>query len=80
MFEGNGISQEPVTAKLVYHRSPRRKTLRLAWMIELLEPDGEHWWNLRVDAQTGAILARDDYVTHADDAYNVFAIPERVAQ
>ena len=74
VFEGTSVSQEPVTAKLVYHIT-KAKTLRLAWMVELLEPDGEHWWNLRVDAQTGAILARDDYGTHADDAYNVFAIP-----
>jgi hypothetical protein len=75
VFERNGLSMEPITTKLVYQVTDARK-LRLAWQVELLEPDGEHWWNLRVDAQTGEILARSDYISDADDAYNVFAIPK----
>jgi extracellular elastinolytic metalloproteinase len=74
VFERNGISLEPITAKLVYHITDAQR-LRLAWQIELYQPDGDHWWNLRVDAQSGAILARSDYGSHADDAYSVFAIP-----
>jgi hypothetical protein len=74
IFGKNGISLEAITTKLVYQRSG--SVLRLAWQIELYEPSGAHWWNLRADASTGKILARTDYVNHADDAYNVFALPK----
>ena len=75
VFTENGISLEPITTKLVYQILDDGK-LRLAWQIELYQPDGEHWWNLRVDARTGAILDRDDYMSDVDDSYNVFALPK----
>jgi hypothetical protein len=74
VFARNGISQELIPARLVYQ--PTGNAVRLAWQVELYEPDGSNWWNLRVDAATGAILARDDYGSHADGSYNVFAIPK----
>ena len=73
-FARNGISQSVIPTKLVYQQV-KGGNLRLARQIELYELDGDHWWNLRVDATTGVILARSDYVSHADDAYRVFAIP-----
>jgi extracellular elastinolytic metalloproteinase len=72
-FGRSGISLAPIATKLVYQNV--RGTYVLARQIELYQPDGAHWWNLRVDASSGAILARNDYVSHADDAYNVFEIP-----
>ena len=72
-FARSGISLAPITTKLVYQHV--RGSYVLARQIELYQPDGAHWWNLRVDASSGAILARNDYVSHADDAYNVFEIP-----
>jgi hypothetical protein len=73
IFDTNGISVEPITAKLVYQ--PVGDVVRLAWQVEFLEPDGDHWWNVRVDASSGEELARDDYASHADGSYNVFPIP-----
>ena len=73
VFARNGISQELITARLVYQ--PTGNVVRLAWQLAIYEPDGEHWWNLRVDAATGRLLARDDYASHADGSYNVFPIP-----
>jgi hypothetical protein len=74
VFAQNGISLEPITSKLVYQ--PQAGRLVLAWQIELFEPSGAHWWNLRADASSGRILARTDYGNSADDAYNVYAIPK----
>jgi hypothetical protein len=72
-FDPNGISLEPITARLVYQ--PVGDRVALAWQFELYEPDADHWWNARVDASSGELLASDDYVSQADDAYNVFEIP-----
>lgn len=74
-FARNGISLELIPTKLVY-QPVKGGNLQLARQVELYELDAEHWWNVRVDAATGAILARTDYVSHADDTYNVFAIPK----
>jgi extracellular elastinolytic metalloproteinase len=74
-FAGSGISLEPIPTKLVY-QPVKGGNLRLARQVELYELDGDHWWNLRVDATTGRILARTDYVNHADDEYRVYAIPK----
>ena len=74
VFAGNGISQEAITARLVYQ--PSGNLVRLAWQLDIYEPDGDHWWNMRIDAATGKVLARDDYASHADGSYNVFPIPQ----
>ncbi len=74
VFARNGISQEVITTRLVYQ--PNQGVVRLAWQVELYEPDGDHWWNMRVDAATGKVLARDDYAAHADGSYRVFEIPK----
>ena len=49
---------EPVIPTKLVYQQVKGGNLRLARQIELYELDGEHWWNLRVDATTGAILAR----------------------
>ena len=73
VYRKNGISLEVIPAKLVYQ--PVKGKLILSWQVELYEPSANHWWNMRVDANGGAILARDDYVSDADDSYQVYAIP-----
>ena len=70
-FNEGGISLDPITAKLVYE--PVGDKLRLAWQLEIAELDGEHWWNIRVDAATADVLAKSDYVAHA--GYGVFPFP-----
>jgi hypothetical protein len=73
-FAKSGISLRPIPVRLVYQLS--NGAVRLAWQIEIYEPGAAHWWSLRADASTGRILARSDYLNHADDAYNVYAIPK----
>ena len=74
VFNRAGISLEPIHARLVYE--PVGGALRLAWEVEVYEPSAEHWWNMRVDAATGDVLAKDDYVAHVGGGqYTVFAIP-----
>ncbi len=58
-----GIASEPIAARLVYQPVADDR-VRLAWNIDIAEASGEHWWNISVDAETGAILSGDDYVDH----------------
>jgi extracellular elastinolytic metalloproteinase len=70
-FTEAGVSTDPITARLVY--LPVGDALRLAWEVEIAELDGSHWWNVRVDASSGELLDRSDYVSHA--SYRVFPRP-----
>jgi len=58
-----GIASRPITAKLVWHRLDGGG-VRLAWNVEIDETSGEHLWSINVDAETGAVLATDDFVDH----------------
>ena len=59
-FEGGTLSQEDVTARLVYWNTGEE--VRLAWVIGIYQMDGEHWWQLILDAQDGQELHRYDWV------------------
>ena len=59
------IAQAPISAKLVYQALEDGR-IRLAWNLEIHETSGEHWWNASIDAETGALLAKYDYVDHDD--------------
>ncbi len=55
-----GISLSPIPVKLMYQ--PIDDKLVLVWDISIEEISEQHWWNLRVDASTGAILDRNDWM------------------
>ncbi len=60
-FAGGNLSLEAIPVKLVYQ--PRADgTLRLAWDLNLYQQDALHWWDVRVDALTGELLDKGDWV------------------
>ncbi|GIK55951.1 MAG: hypothetical protein HND44_14210 [Chloroflexi bacterium] len=69
VFNADGISQNPIPARLVYDASGNE--VRLAWNVIIYQLDGLHWWNVRVDANTGDILSQNDWVV-----YDHFELPE----
>ena len=61
----SGISLSPIPARLVYH-SARGGDVRLAWNLEIEEVSESHWWNITIDAASGAVLSQVDYTIHED--------------
>ena len=58
-----GISKAPIPAKLLY--VPTEDGLvKLAWVVGIYTEDGQHYWNVAVDATSGAILKQEDQVIH----------------
>lgn len=56
-----GIAARDIDAKLVW--LPRKNGgLRLAWAVEIEAATGSDWWTVFVDAQTGAVLDRENRV------------------
>ncbi len=71
-YNGNGVSLDPIPVNLAYYALDSGE-VRLTWQIVLRTPDQEHWWSLWVDAVSGSVLAKADWI--ARDAYNVLALP-----
>ena len=67
-----GISHDPITARLVYQET-KKGDLRLAWELVINQLDGQHWWQIRMDAATGDELGKTDWVD--EDSHRVFPFP-----
>ena len=62
-FSNGGISLENIPVRLVYHKmDDETGNLKLAWDLSIYLLDGSHYYNVRIDAITGDLLAKDDWV------------------
>ena len=61
VLSSSGISQREIPVKKVL-TPDEDGTYRLAWDISILELDFAHWWNIQVDAETGAILSQQNRI------------------
>jgi uncharacterized repeat protein (TIGR01451 family) len=61
VFEKGNVAIKDIPVKLVYQNISENE-VRLAWQFEIYEISTLHWWQIRMDAQTGAYLDKSDYV------------------
>lgn len=61
MLSEAGVSLDPIPAQLVYFVT-ETGALRLAWDLAIYQLDAQHAWNLQIDAETGAVLGKGDWV------------------
>ena len=61
VYDGTAFSGEPVKVQLMYQKT--KDTLRLVWNVNYYQPGGAHWWNVRISANTGEELGRNDWVS-----------------
>ena len=67
-----GISRDPVPVRLVYQETGKG-SLRLAWQLVINQLDGQHWWEIRIDANNGEELGKTDWVD--EDTHRVYPLP-----
>lgn len=58
-----GISRDAIPAKLIYQPGTGN-AIPLAWDLVIRETSGQHWWHVAVDAQTGEMLRKNDWIVH----------------
>jgi len=61
VFESEELSIEVIPVKKMYILTADHK-LRMAWDLSILTKEGNHWWNVSIDAQTGEILEKNDWM------------------
>ena len=64
LVSASGVSLAPIPVSLVYQANPEGATL--AWSVEIQTTDTLHWWLVRVDATTGEVLDKNDWIVHDD--------------
>ncbi|MGI8774336.1 MAG: M36 family metallopeptidase, partial [Actinomycetota bacterium] len=65
-----GVSISPVPVQLTYYPTDDG-VLRLAWQLEIEEVSEQHWWQIAIDAETGELLSKVDYVNqHAEQDHD----------
>lgn len=63
IYNKGNISTENIPVRLMYFATPS-KEIKLVWDLSIYTLDAEHWWSVRIDAQTGEMLDHNDWVTH----------------
>jgi len=67
-----GVAVRPIEARLVW--LPVADSVRLAWVLDIEETSGDHWWNAFVDATTGESLGAHDLIVHDSASTTAAAI------
>lgn len=62
-FMAADLSTEVIVVEPVWQPLPSGE-LRLSWSLALAAPAGDHWWQVRIDALTGELLDKNDWVVH----------------
>lgn len=64
VFNTCGIASQPITVELFYVKVDN--TLRLAWNVNIDMRTTADWWNIRIDAQTGAFIEKNNWTVSCD--------------
>lgn len=65
LIQRDELAQRDIPAKLVYQKQPSGE-LKLVWQVEIYTNDGEHYWDMKIDAASGAVLQKKDLVLHCN--------------
>lgn len=64
----NSIQKDSISGKLVYQVT-KDENLKLAWAFQFYSPDEKHLWDIRIDAQDGSVLEKNDLMISCDFGY-----------
>jgi len=65
IFRANALSLEDIKVQLMFQPTDNGK-LVLCWDLDIYQLDKKHWWSVRVDAQSGKIIDKLDWVVSCD--------------
>ncbi len=61
-FNNGGISEADIPVRLMYAR--QNEKLVLVWEVTIAQLDQQHHWSARIDAQTGQLVDKNDFVVN----------------
>ncbi|MNK00435.1 Fungalysin metallopeptidase (M36) [compost metagenome] len=64
LFSKEGVSREDIPVKLVLGKSNGK--LVHVWDLSIYPLQSEHWWSMRLNAETGEVLFQNDWIAHCE--------------
>lgn len=71
IYNTGGISKENIPVRLMYHAVSDME-VKLVWDLSIYTLDANHWWSVRIDAQTGDLIDQNDWVVHCNFEHSPF--------
>jgi len=65
VFEAKGLSVENINVDLKLFKVDH-STFRAVWDLDIYQLDQKHWWSIRVDAESGEVLDKTDWVLNCN--------------
>lgn len=62
LFSKDGISKEDIPVKLVLGKHEGQ--LIYLWDLSIYPLGSEHWWSIRLNAETGEVIFQNDWISH----------------
>lgn len=62
LFSKEGISKEDIPVKLVLGQ--HNGQLVYLWDLSIYPLNSEHWWSMRLNAETGEVIFQNDWISH----------------
>jgi PKD repeat protein len=59
------ISKEDIPVRLMYY-AVSAENIKLVWDLSIYNLDATHWWSVQIDAETGELIAKNDWVVHCN--------------
>jgi hypothetical protein len=69
LLSDGGISLSPIPVNLMYQLNDNNE-LVLVWNLSIQETSQVNWWNVRVDANTGQIVDKNDFMATCSIKHN----------
>jgi extracellular elastinolytic metalloproteinase len=71
IYNSANISKENIPIRLMYH-AVTASDIRLVWDLSIYTLDANNWWSIRIDAQNGEIVDKNDWVIHCNFDHSPF--------
>jgi extracellular elastinolytic metalloproteinase len=75
VFDKGKFVLSDINVKLKYQKMSDN-VARLAWDLNIDQPDGQNHWNVRIDALTGEMLEKGSFTVHCSVDHNRFSHPK----
>ncbi|MDC0230915.1 T9SS-dependent M36 family metallopeptidase [Aureispira] len=72
LYNNANISLEKIPVELMFFNK-KNGTVKLVWDLSVYTLDADHWWSVKIDAHTGKLIDKIDWVTHCSFEHAPFA-------
>ncbi len=72
VYSGAGISKQDIPIHLAYYITTNDELIKV-WDLQIVTLDGQHYWHLWIDAETGELQGKADWISQ--DTYEVYELP-----